>query len=327
MGRNAAAPLVEKKRQEITHTGRLKEYPDGTCEIMVFSRPVFKEKGWEEADGFIQEERLVVDGQEFRWIRDRKQEAKAAEAAEAAEGEEAGSEAPGPSPENLDRAARRAAGRLRDLVLCNDFQWFVTLTLDREKVDRYDVKEITRKLNTWLDNQVRRRGLRYVLVPERHKDGALHFHGFVNDCGSFVPSGTWEVPGHKKPIKPRSAAEAARWAAQGPQAGFHEVFNWEAWPLGFSTAIRLYGDYSAATAYICKYVRKQNEGGKIGGRWFYHGGDLKGPRVELLDLGLPELQKTGAKLYAFEIPDAGLQGAIWRGEISKLESEFTKTGL
>lgn len=64
---------------------------------------------------------------------------------------------------------------MRRLALANDFRWFVTLTLAPDKVDRYDAGEVVRKLSQWCNNQVKRRGLKYVLVPERHKDGALHF--------------------------------------------------------------------------------------------------------------------------------------------------------
>lgn len=299
---------------------------------MVCNRPVFREKGWEEVrnDKFIPQQKKTGTDAEGGGAPEGAEAAEAAAAAAAAEAAEAIAEAAeGPIWENADRAARRAAGRVRDLALSNDFRWFVTLTLDKDKIDRYDVKKITRKLNVWLDNQVRRRGLQYVLVAERHKDGALHFHGLINDVPGLVPSGTWKIPGHKKPMKPRSEAQRREWAALGLLGGCHEVFNWDAWPLGFSTAIKLYGDYEAAVAYVCKYIRKQTNDpreGKIGGRWYYSGGGLRGPTVELVDLGLQEIASE-AGLYRFQIPEAGLQFGIIRGNSKDTESEFTKAGL
>ena len=68
--------------------------------------------------------------------------------------------------ENRDRARRRARAAVRDLALSNRFDWFVTLTLDGSKIDRYDPATIVRKVGQWLSNAVRRRGLKYVLVPE-----------------------------------------------------------------------------------------------------------------------------------------------------------------
>ena len=54
------------------------------------------------------------------------------------------------------------------------------------------------------------------------------------------------------------------------------------WKLGFSTAIELYGEYRSAVGYVCKYISKAQE--KIGGRWYYSGGQLDKPSVSLTDI-------------------------------------------
>ena len=207
--------------------------------------------------------------------------------------------------DNLARAARRARTHVKDYAYCTPFRWFVTLTLNAERVDRYDVREITRKLNAWLDNRVRRDGLAYLLVPERHKDGAIHFHGLMTDAIEATDSGTVDV-GNGKPRRPRSAAERARWLA----AGGHTVYNLPAWTLGFSTAIELYGERERAVGYVCKYVGKQMEGGKIGGRWYYSGGDLRSPAVEYVDLPIDYGSEKDA--YTFEIEGLGVRCRIIR---------------
>jgi hypothetical protein len=53
------------------------------------------------------------------------------------------------------------------------------------------------------------------------------------------------------------------------------------WSLGYSTAIRLYGEPQAAVAYVAKYIGKTQR--KIGGRWYYSGGDLRRPDIQLTD--------------------------------------------
>lgn len=136
--------------------------------------------------------------------------------------------------EDQERSMRRARAKVRRLALANSFRWFVTLTLDPQKVDRYDPAAVVRKLNQWCSNQVKRRGLRYILVPERHKDGALHFHGFFSDSLEAVPSGHTDKQGH-------------------------EIFNLPGWNLGFTAAIEVYGDYAGAVAYVCKYIGKQGD--------------------------------------------------------------------
>ncbi|MBR5185519.1 MAG: hypothetical protein IKW19_04405, partial [Akkermansia sp.] len=180
--------------------------------------------------------------------------------------------------------------------------YFVTLTLDQNMVDRYDMAEITKKLNVWCSNQVQRNGLAYILVPERHKDGAVHFHGFVNNAVEIVDSGTLALPWCPKPRRPKSEAQRAEWLAKGGKV----VYNFPAWPLGFTTAIELYGDPVAAVGYCCKYIGKQQEEGrpeKIGGRWFYHGGCHNRPVVRYADVNFDEMQLVDGA-FVWEVPAA-----------------------
>ena len=198
---------------------------------------------------------------------------------------------------NRQRAARRARAEVRDIALCTPFSQFVTLTLSPDAIDRYDMVAITKKLNAWLSNQVQRRGLAYVLVPERHKDGAIHFHGLFNDALERTDSGTMIPPEGGKPRKPRSKAQREAWLA----AGGRVVWNLPGWTLGFTTALDLVGEYSRAVGYVCKYIGKQGE--KPGGRWYYSGGGLGHPEVILTDLDYREMQSVPGA-YEFEVPEA-----------------------
>lgn len=229
-------------------TERRREYPDGWVERLFCNKPLW--------GGTIHNE-----------------PEKLLDAARGGGGEEPENPENIPKMENIQRACRRASRRVRELSHCADFKYFVTLTLDAQKVDRYDPEQIIRKMNYWCDNQVRRKGLVYVLVPERHKDGAIHFHGFFNDALPVVDSGTISMKGRKRPIKPRSKAQRVQMLADGGRV----VYNLPAWSLGFTTAIELYGEYNAAVSYTCKYLTKQvvDGGQKIAGRWYYHGGDFK----------------------------------------------------
>ena len=267
--------IFEKKTlDEIRHNQRIMEYPQGFLEVLTCSRPIFREAGYEAAN-FEEEKqnriRFPPDEETRR--------------------------------ENLSRAVRRAKQNLRDLALCNEMKYFVTLTLDQAVIDRFDMGAITRKLNTWCSNQVQRSGLAYILVPERHKDGAIHFHGFINDAMEVVDSGTLSVPWANKPRKPRSKAQRAEWLAKGG----HIVYNLPGWPLGFTTAIELYGDPIAAVNYCCKYVGKQQAGEslpeKIGGRWFYHGGCRERPLVSYADADFDNTALIDGA-FVWEVPAA-----------------------
>lgn len=82
---------------------------------------------------------------------------------------------------NKERAVRRAKSNIRDYIKTNvDLNYFVTYTLDPKLLDRYNSVSIYSRVKTWLSNGVSRKGFKYVLVPEKHKDGAWHFHGFVS---------------------------------------------------------------------------------------------------------------------------------------------------
>ena len=258
---------MRKSSSQIGHNTRVKQYPDGSMDVLVCSVPIFGFDGWEPE----KPRRQAKDE------RSRKGDCQ-------------------------DRAVRRAKAQVRDIALCTKFRYFVTLTLSPDKVSsRYDMSEVTRHLNAWLDNQVRRKGLAYVLVPERHKDGAIHFHGFFNDALEAVDSGTIIPPGGGRPRKPRSKAQGAQWLAEGG----HKVYNLPAWGWGYTTAIELYGEYSKAVGYVCKYIGKDTAAGKIGGRWYYSGGELGHPQVVYCDMSLEELaQEEGS--YRFSVKEAGL---------------------
>jgi hypothetical protein len=179
------------------------------------------------------------------------------------------------------RSMRRARANLRRLALSNCFTFFVTLTLDPKEIDRYDAKQIMAKVNRWLDNMVRRCGLRYILVPEQHKDGAWHFHGFFSGFGLEVQD------------------SGVRWDGR-------VVYNLPQWSYGFSTAQELYGEYSAAVAYVCKYIGKQ-QGQRPMGRWYYSGGKLEKPRKTYATMEYREvLREFEGEAVELEVPGSML---------------------
>ena len=84
----------------------------------------------------------------------------------------------GNDPQRAAEVSRnRAKAAVRDIARCNRFDFFFTWTLDATKISRYDPEEVLKKVMTFLKNASYRKGFRYVLVPEPHKDGAIHFHG------------------------------------------------------------------------------------------------------------------------------------------------------
>lgn len=91
-----------------------------------------------------------------------------------------------------DNARLTSRNNALDKALANvdTFAYFVTFTLDKKKQHRYDFNKSYDRLSRFLQ----RRHVKYFLVPERHKDGAWHFHGLVSAefepyLRDFDPSG------------------------------------------------------------------------------------------------------------------------------------------
>lgn len=142
-----------------------------------------------------------------------------------------------------DDNLKRVKERIFDICALNPFTHFVTWTLDASKIDRYDVDVIRPKILKTLDNLHQRQGMEYIVVPERHKDGAVHFHGLVYGDGlRYVDSGHVD-------------------------AGGHTIYNMPQWRFGYSTAIRLYGDSMRVASYMTKYVTKDLS--KIFGKFYF----------------------------------------------------------
>ncbi len=177
--------------------------------------------------------------------------------------------------ENTDRALRRSRAKVLDIIRCNsDFRFFCTLTYNGESFARDDYKSVVASFSRWCDNRVRRKGLKYIAVIERHKQSnGLHFHVLCNDVLSMVDSGTVSVPQKKKPIRV-STADRYKIPAEDRKV----VYNISDWSYGFSTAIEITGDPERIKTanYLRKYLTKDSE--KIGGRYYYSGGALVRPR-------------------------------------------------
>lgn len=255
--RNCVAPYAPR------HEARIKIYPMGGYEIMACNRPVFAE-----------------------YPAQTKRKKKPEEPNRANRTDEKKGLRSSDSVSRDERSMRRARSRVREIALSNKFRWFVTLTLDQSKIDRYDMTAIIKVLNSWLNNRVKRNGLSYVIVPELHKDGAIHFHGLFSDCLTYSSSGHSDAAGHP-------------------------VYNLKDWTLGFSSAIEIYGDYQKAVSYVCKYIGKGVS--KIGGRWYYSGGKLEKPTIIYPDLTITELNLSHPDAYMFQVPETGAYFSIVRG--------------
>ena len=79
----------------------------------------------------------------------------------------------------------RAKQKIRELALCNDFEYFATFTIN-PNCDRYNLKECLHNLRVGLKYYKKNnKDFKYLFVIEQHKDGAYHFHGLVSGVSDF----------------------------------------------------------------------------------------------------------------------------------------------
>lgn len=140
---------------------------------------------------------------------------------------------------------KRAKDKIVDIALLNDFEYFVTFTFNDEIVNAKDYDLTIKKLKKWLDNMVQRNNLIYLLVPELHKSGRIHFHALMSGNLKLVESGHFDK--HNR-----------------------IVYNVSSWKYGFTTAVKIDSCYEAVCKYITKYITKDIS--KITGNFYYSGG-------------------------------------------------------
>ncbi len=133
-----------------------------------------------------------------------------------------------------------------ELAICNDWEWFATLTLNPEYHDRKDLRNYKKKLSTWIKNynRLHQTNIQYLLIPENHKDGSWHMHGLI--AGLPIEQLHEFTEDEKLPI--RILIEIARG---------HKLYSWPAYAKAFGyISISKIISLTSVSKYITKYITK-----------------------------------------------------------------------
>lgn len=141
--------------------------------------------------------------------------------------------------ENFCRSvsASQSKNRIYNIARSNIWDWFITITFDREKVDSSNYDIAINKLHDFLHDVRKRKcpAMKYLIVPELHADGKhFHFHGLL----AYVDEMHFSFSGHY---------------TRGRNS--QPIFNILDWGFGFTTATRIQ-DSGRASSYITKYITK-----------------------------------------------------------------------
>lgn len=147
----------------------------------------------------------------------------------------------------------RRKRRVKEIALCNDFQYFATFTVS-SKLDycnRYDLEECCFTIKKMMKAYKRKfKDFSFVYVCEKHKDKAYHFHGLVKGMGDLY----WNKNGYQN----------------------SEFFD----KLGYNSFSKI-KDYNKSCNYITKYISKDPiivESGYL----YFNSRGLKKPDEELM---------------------------------------------
>lgn len=170
----------------------------------------------------------------------------------------------------FSQSISRARNRVFELAMCNEFRYFCTFTQDEKKRNRYDLKTFRKDFAQMVRNLNRERPadnkIKYLLIPETHRDGAWHLHGLLQGLSSedLREFGLNE----KIPQRIRKTIKNGQ-----------KVYDWTKYrnKFGYFTCTEI-NNTTACAKYITKYITKALDGEKFegGAHLYFASQGLKG---------------------------------------------------
>ncbi|MEG1971596.1 MAG: hypothetical protein RR315_00450 [Oscillospiraceae bacterium] len=148
--------------------------------------------------------------------------------------------------DKLDESLVRSRTRIFELAICNPWEYFGTMTVNGNGYDRFDLNTFYSDFAKFINNVNFTYGLniKYLLVPEMHKDGAWHMHGMYMNLPIYLMR-LFTLKEYL-PIKLRNRI------VQG-----YEVFEWVSYSkkFGYNWFERIRNP-EACCKYFTKYITK-----------------------------------------------------------------------
>lgn len=130
----------------------------------------------------------------------------------------------------------RTRTNIKEIALCNNFEFFATLTINSKNADRFSLQECQDLLKKKLKKLKRKNSnFAYIFITEKHKNGAFHFHGLIKGVDDFYINSNGYLS--------------------------HSIFD----EIGYNSFSKI-NDYTKTCNYILKYITKdciKNENNQI----------------------------------------------------------------
>lgn len=168
--------------------------------------------------------------------------------------------------EECDEKTRKYLKKVKENIInlafnYSKWEYFITLTFDFRNRGEYSHEKAIELLSKWINNQKHQnRQMIYLLVPEFHKSGRLHFHGLIAN----VPK--WKLE------------EARTREGRLIKKSGLQIYNLVNYKLGFTTISKIQ-DQEKVSNYISKYATKELITLKHKKRYWYSR-NLEKPRIE-----------------------------------------------
>ena len=190
---------------------------------------------------------------------------------------------------DIERSAsaslRRTNISINMLLSMNNFDWFWTLTFDKDRIDRTNDKIVLDCYKKYINNIKKQYpNFRYMCFPERHKDGCIHFHlvtaGLTVKQMGLVNSGkvccSWAKD--KGGICSKKYFEQTKDKHQLKETDGEPIYNITTFAYGYTTVSRICSR-ERCNSYVKKYVEKDL--GSMGAcfKRFYYSSNLNVPDV------------------------------------------------
>lgn len=175
------------------------------------------------------------------------------------------------SEEELQRISlSRTKRNIQEICLCNDFEFFITITVSSKNCDRFSLQVVQDRMKKQFYKLKRKyKEFKFIFITERHEKGGFHFHGFIK--GLPIHDLILFTDDDDIPLRMKNMIK------NGEILYHFKLFDNE---MGWNVLSKI-KDYDKACNYIMKYITKdciKNEHNQI----YFCSRGLKRAEVDLL---------------------------------------------